>query len=315
MILMNENEVSSDGSSLLVMSRHTFSSDFGLLSRLVTKERAVMRSLLTDKLRSGADSASLGVLTTLVDIVTSSPALAACGQDWVATQDLTLHATGWLTEGPIVIDAELVRIGKKMIHVSANVYDARGTTDLDDLIAALDAGDEDGPMLAARALVTFARLPRTAAPDADYYTPGEWVGIDREYPSAPVDGSIYERLGMRTLDAAEGVLELDRTPFVANMIGTIQGGAQALLAESAAQAMRPDLVPTDIQMHFLSQVRQGPARSYGTVIRDSADHSVISVRLVDAGADDQLLALTTVTLQRPPAPDLRGETGSAHADS
>jgi acyl-coenzyme A thioesterase PaaI-like protein len=301
MILMNENGISSDGSSLLVMSQHTFSSDFGLLSRLVTKERAVMRSVLTDKLRSDAGSASLGVLTTLVDIVTSSPALAACGQDWVATQDLTLHATGPLTEGPVVIDAQLVRIGKKMIHVSADVYDARGTTDLDELIAALDTGGEGGPVLAARALVTFARLPRAAAPRADEYTPGEWVGVDREYPVVPVDGTIYSRLGMRIVDPDEGVLELDRTPFVANMIGTIQGGAQALLAESAAHAMRPDLVATDIQMHFLSQVRVGPARSYGTVVRDGADHSVISVRLVDAGADDQLLALTTVTLQRPPA--------------
>lgn len=280
------------------MGPHTFTADFGLASLLLTKERAVMRSGLTDKLRNPAGAASLGVLTTLVDIVTSSPALVACGPDWTATQDLSLHAAGPVTEGPIVVDSHLLRVGKKTVHVFADVYDGHGITDLEQLAAAIDSGAPDGPTLAGRGLVTFARLPRSAAIGSDEYTPDQWVGTVREYPAEPVEGSIYDRLDMRTLDAVSGVLELDLTPFVANMIGTIQGGAQALLAEAAAHSMRPGFVATDIAAHYLSQVRQGPARSYGTVVRDAGDHCVLSIRLVDAGADDQLLALITVTLQR-----------------
>lgn len=290
--------VLANGSSPQVLaSMKTFTSDFGLASFQPTRERSLMRADLTDKLRSHGGQASLGVLVTVADYVTSDPALVACRPDWTATQDLSLHSAGPLTEGPIVVDSNLVRIGKKTIIVSADVYDGHGLTDLRELADAIDSGS--GATLAARGLVTFARIPRSAAGDADSYTPDQWIGTLREHPTQAVEGTIYSRLGMRVIDASAGVLELELTPFVVNQIGTIMGGAQALLVESAAQAMRPELVATDMQMHYLSQVRTGPARSYGTVIRDAADHAVLSIQLVDASADDRLLALATVTLHEP----------------
>ncbi|MEU5842267.1 PaaI family thioesterase [Rhodococcus sp. NPDC047139] len=294
---MNENDISAN-SSMVTTGHYTFTADFGLTSLQVSKERAVMRADLPDELRNRAGAAALGVLTTVVDIVTSTPALAACSPDWTATQDLAIYAAEPLTEGPIVVDARLMRIGKKTVHVTAEIFDGGGITDLEELVAAID---DRALRPAGRSLVTFARLPRSAAADSDYYNPGEWVGTVREYTKHPVDKDIYARLGMRTLDSRKGILELDLTPFVANMIGTIQGGAQALLAEHAAHTVRPDLVATDIQAHYLSQVKQGPARSQVTVVRESGDHAVLDVRLVDAGADDQVLALTTITLQRPPS--------------
>lgn len=293
--LMSENSISASQGPSVTMSQHTFTADFGLTSLQVSKERAVMRVDLHDKLRNDAGAAALGMLTTVVDIVTSTPALAACSPDWTATQDLSIHTAEPLTEGPVVVDTHLVRIGKKTVHVAAEIFDGCGITDMGELVTALD----DGALRpAGRGLVTFARLPRAAAAGSDHYNPGEWVGAIREYPSEHVEGSIYSRLAMRTLDAQTGVLELDLTPFVANMIGTIQGGAQALLAEHAAHTVLPGFVATDIQAHYLSQVKVGPARSHVTVVRETKDHAVVDVRLVDAGADDQVLALTTVTLQR-----------------
>jgi acyl-coenzyme A thioesterase PaaI-like protein len=109
-----------------------------------------------------------------------------------------------------------------------------------------------------------------------------------------------ERANLEVVDAATGVVEVGHSPYLANSIGTILGAVQALAIETAAEAMRPDLVATDVQMHFLSQVRTGPARTHGIVVRDAADHSIIRVELVDAGADDRLGAVATVTLQRPP---------------
>ena len=57
------------------------------------------------------------------------------------------------------------------------------------------------------------------------------------------------------------------------------------------------MVATDVHIHFLSQLRSGPMRSLGMVLRDATDHAVVMLRLVDTGNDDALLALATVTLQ------------------
>lgn len=177
----------------------------------------------------------------------------------------------WLREGPVLLDSNLVRVGKKAVVVSAG-----------------------GPLLAGRGVVTFVRLPRSAATGADDYTPERWVGRVRERAVEQVDGSIYSRLGMREIDAGGSGLELDLTSFVVNLIGTIQGGAHALLVGAAAHAMRPGLVATDTQVHFLSQVRTVPARS----------------------DDDRLSTLTTLTLPDPPrdghdkCADRAGESGA-----
>jgi acyl-coenzyme A thioesterase PaaI-like protein len=88
---------------------------------------------------------------------------------------------------------------------------------------------------------------------------------------------------------------------VANSIGTINGAVQGLAVQTAAEAMRPALVATDVQIHYLSQVRAGPARTRSSVVRDAPDHSVVVVELLDAGADGRIGARATVTLQRPPA--------------
>ena len=63
------------------------------------------------------------------------------------------------------------------------------------------------------------------------------------------------------------------------------------------EAIRPGLVATDVQMHYLAQTRAGPARTAVSVVRDAPDHSVLAVEVVDAGAADHLLAVATVTVQ------------------
>jgi acyl-coenzyme A thioesterase PaaI-like protein len=246
------------------------------------------------------------VLVTLADVVASDPALAACNPDWTATLDLSLHGVGWLTEGPVVVETRLVRVGKKIVVVAADAYDGRGQHDLERLVTGIDAVREGAagsgvPALAATGLVTFARLPRAAASGIDDHDPASWVGqVRRRAVGHPVEGTIYERMGIRSIDPAAGAHELDRTSYVVNSIGTINGGAQAILLQVAAEGLRPGMAARDIEVHYLSQVEAGPARTRGRVLRDGDDHSVVRVELVDAGADDQLLALATITLQRPP---------------
>jgi acyl-coenzyme A thioesterase PaaI-like protein len=244
----------------------------------------------------------------MVDVAGSDPALAACRPDWTATQDLSLHATGWLTEGPVVIDARLVRVGKKIIVVAAEIYDGCGIEDFEALQAKIDnpvgSGGKSAPKLAAKSLMTFFRLPGGAASGVDHYNPSNWVGqIRKRSVSQPAEGNINDWIGLHVIDAPNGVIELACTPYIANSIGTINGGVQSVMIEAAAEAMRPELVATDIQLHFLSQLKVGPTRTLSQVSRDAPDHSVVTVELVDVGANNQLLTLATVTLQRPPGRD------------
>jgi len=292
---------------------HGFVADMDVTSLLVTKTRCLMRAPLTSAVASSAGAASVGMIATLVDIAASEPALAASRPDWTATQDLGVHSTNWLVEGPVIVDSRLVRVGKKAVVVAAEIYDGHGLEDFGDLQRALERVREHvddeactlqagpTPTLAGRALVTFARIPGTAASGMDSYDPAQWLGQlrRRTFERAPV-GTLHERMGLRTVNAARGVVELELTRYVANSIGTINGGAQAILFQAAAEALRPGLIATDLQVHYLSQVKVGPARTLGRVSRDASDHSIVSLELVDAGHHDQQLALATVTLQRPP---------------
>jgi acyl-coenzyme A thioesterase PaaI-like protein len=282
---------------------HNFVADMSPATLLVTPQRCLIQAPLTDAVRAPGGCAALGLLMTLVDIAASDPALVACHPDWTATQDLSVHGAGWLDEGPVVVDCRLARVGKKVVVVTSDLYDGHGVDDFGKLQAAIDGaaigqGAAAPVTRAGSSLLTFARLPRTAASNVDDYLPARWLGQVRHRVVERVgDGTIYERMGLEVIDAATGCVQLHRTSYVANSIGTINGGAQAFLAQVAAETMRPGRAAVDMQMHFLSQVKAGPARSHATVLRDSGDHTVVDVRLVDAGHDEQVLALATVTLR------------------
>ena len=96
-------------------------------------------------------------------------------------------------------------------------------------------------------------------------------------------------------------VEIDHSDYVRNSFGTINGGVLGAVFQAAAEAARPGQVATDLQIHYLSQVQTGPARTSGTVSRDAFGHSIVSLRAVDAGHGDQLLDLATITLQDPPS--------------
>jgi acyl-coenzyme A thioesterase PaaI-like protein len=295
--------------------RH-FLRDLDTTTWQVRADRLLMCSPLTDGVRNAAGSVALGQVAALVDIAGAPVALIAGAPDWTATQDMSLHATGWLTEGPVVVDARLVRAGRNTVVVAVDVYDGHGVDDLvvlgiDRLRAAgpteadgVDDGEPDGvgPTRTATGLLTFARIPRSASASAGSFDPTALVGQQGSMtPPEPVVASMQERIGVEVVDAERGVVEIAHHDYVRNSFGTINGGVLGAVFQTAAEAVRPALVATDVQIHYLSQVRTGPARTSATVSRDAGDHCVVTVEAVDAGHDDQLLALATVVLQRPPA--------------
>lgn len=291
-----------DTEAHLAPSARNFVSEMDLASLLVNRERCVVRAPVTDAVRSARGTVSAGAVMTLVDLGTSSPALVACRPDWTATLDLTLHGARPITVGPIVVDARLVRVGKNVVVVSADIYDGRGNEDIETYPAAVartrHSEGEGNMTLAGQAITTFARLPRSAASGVDDYDPAGWVGQIRHMRAEhPVRGQLYEQMGLDVVDERRGVLTLARTPYVVNSINTINGGAQAILAEAAAEAVSPGHVATDMDIRYLSQLKVGPARTACRVLRRSDARSVVSVELQDAGNSDRILALATVTLE------------------
>jgi acyl-coenzyme A thioesterase PaaI-like protein len=286
--------------------RH-FLRDLDAATWQLTAERVVMAAPLDDPHRNAAGTAALGFLAALVDIACAPVALIAGAPDWTATQDMSLHATGWIAEGPAVADARLRRAGRNTVVVGVDVYDGKGVHDLDELVAGIDANGGvpsvrgTGPTLATRGLLTFARIPRSASAAASTFDPAALVGQKRSMgPEEPVTAPMLERIGLEVVDAGEGVVEIARSDYVRNSFGTINGGVLGAVFQGAAEAMCPGLVATDLSIHYLSQVQEGPARTVGSVSRRADGHAVVTLEAVDAGHRDQLLDLATVTLQTPP---------------
>ena len=112
---------------------------------------------------------------------------------------------------------------------------------------------------------------------------------------------MLDRIGLRVVDAAAGVTELPHSEYVRNSFGTINGGVMCAVFEAAAErAARhvtgAPLVARDLQVHYLTQTKAGPARTRARVLRADAHTAVVELRMVDAGNNDNVLCLATVTL-------------------
>lgn len=282
------------------MNQRNFCSDLDLTSRLIDRERCLMFAPLTDDIRSGTRTCRLGVMATMLDVAASDPVLAAWAPDWTATQNLSVNSIGTLKDGPIVVDARLLKAGNKVIFVSADIYGGNGVEDLDELKNCIDstAPGKSGLNIVARSLATFVRITRSAAKGVDSYDPNRWLGVTRRRSSTcPGMGLLNDRIGLKVCDGDAGIVEVNNSSYVANSIGTINGGVQAVVVEVAAEVMRPGMIVTDLNIHFLAPLRVGPLRTMGSVIRDASDHSAIMIRLLDAGDGEKIVATATVILQ------------------
>lgn len=278
------------------VSRH-FASDMGMGSLMVTMERSVASARLGPGIGSPLGGVSLAMLLTMVDVSASHPMLAIT-KGWTATQDISISLMTPPSEGPVVADNRVVRVGTKAVVMASDIYDTHGTSDLQEVARLL--GDETPPasfVPCARAITTFARIPRSAASGVDDYDPATWIGTVQGPLQTPSGtGFPVDSMGMRPIDPAEGAFELPLSPYVANSIGTINGGAQALMVEAAAEAMCPGLQVNDLQMRYLSQLKIGPAHSKGRILRRSVASAVVEITLHDAGNENKMLSVATASL-------------------
>jgi len=236
-------------------------------------------------------SVRAGALATLVDVIGGGLAAQAAHPDWIATADLTLHLAGAATGGAVEARARVEHAGRTTVVIEVGLHDGDGR--------------EIG-----LATMSFARLPRRGT------NPDVTTTLTAARSTMAVDGSglqvpLLEQLDVHVVDAAAGVVEAPVDDWSRNSLGSMQGGAVAILVDAATEAAANagravPLVVADLQLTYLALARVGPVRTRVEVLDTRPGVVVARVELIDVGSDDRVTTIGRVVA----ATSLRGHPGA-----
>ena len=188
---------------------------------------------------------------------------------WTLTTDLTVRMLAVPAPGRMTASVDFLRESKRSITCRVDVHDEFGR-----LLSVCAAG--------------FTKLPRR---DGDPPKPQVSVemAVERFGRSGVITSPLREEAGIRTIDAAAGIVEVAVTPPLRNPNGTLQGAMVALVAECAAEDLIEarcgvPAVVADLDIRYLNRATDGPVRSECTVLGDGPD-AAVEVRLYDTSAD------------------------------
>jgi acyl-coenzyme A thioesterase PaaI-like protein len=216
--------------------------------------------------KPGTDRVRMGVLATLVDMVAGSPAHAIINP----TVDLRVTLlTPAPTSGVIELVTYPVKAGR-LLFVGETL---------------LHTGDVARPF--ARSVCTFMNKPLDS----------ERTGI---FPVGQLGAAHYDA-SLQVREPDPGVFEMDNHDIVRNGAnGTVQGGAQALLAELTGERALDAVDLThehhavDLEIRYLNRVKNGPIRATGDVLPGGFDGPWVRVAMTEPPADNRIVSLTTL---------------------
>ena len=267
--------------------------DLGYTSQRICDDRHAAVAQVPSGLRDRARLPSVAGLAILADAVAAVAVLPAAQPDWTATANLGLHLTGRTAARAVVVDARVVRAGARLVTARVTIHDAGAMGPdgvLDELLRA--PADPYPGVLVAEALVSFVRMPasRSRARDTDI----ELMSARRVVESAsPAEGSLAERVGVRTIDGDRGLVEVDAVEYVGNSMGSITGGVHVLAMQAATESVDRRIAASGVDIWFLAPAKMGPIRASATQLRGSTSNGVCSVEVTDEGAG-QLVSVGTV---------------------
>jgi acyl-coenzyme A thioesterase PaaI-like protein len=198
------------------------------------------------------------ILATVADVVAGSVANRLSMPRIPLTVDLTVHSFGGVTVDVLAIVGRAVKAGRSMILTETTFFE-RGV---------------ERPVALSHA--TFFPSPNAAHEM-------EFVGSQERRPSR-LRGSFTEQMGIRVV--RPGITELDRVEYVMQPTGTIQGGAQAVLAEVAAETLVSAPI-LDLDLRFVNAIRVGPGRATAELVGPA----VVRVEVRDPGNGDRLASV------------------------
>lgn len=218
----------------------------------------------------GTDVVRLGVLATMVDMVVGSPPTGAINP----TVDLRVTMLSRPpAEGSVHLACVPAKVGRRL-YVGETI---------------LHAGDPDRPF--ARSIATFMNQPIPGATTMFGF---------RDRP--PLTARSFDEI-LNSRVRAPGVVEMDAHPKVSNGPGgTIQGGAQALLGEVAAEhALEPrgHFAAVDLDIRYLNRVRTDSVVAAATVLPGELEHVTVRVPITGVGDGGRIVSLVSVACREP----------------
>lgn len=228
---------------------------------------------------SGADGVRLGVLATLLDVTGAPIALAGVRPDWIATSDLRIHRLRPCHGTQLRAETRPLRVGSRSVVVEA----------------ALFVDSETAPCATGR--MAFARIPGSStAATIDPAPDSRPVTFAMEGGNPLVD-SIVNTCGMVLV--GPGQLRFEKSDYVINSFGTVNGGVLTLAAEVAAVSAAGGGDALDLAIHYLEQIGDGPVAVTAEVMRDEGSHRLCAVRIEDRSTG-RLVAVADVTVAATP---------------
>jgi uncharacterized protein (TIGR00369 family) len=227
-----------------------------------------------DHLRGPIGNVRAGALLTMADTVGGMCSGLAALPGWVVSTNLMLRTTPAVHRGPLALDARILRAGRNAVVTQVEIRD---TGDAGNVIA-------DG-------VLTSAVLEPAGGPP-EFSRP---MVLDAPGGTEPVL-PLLEFFGIRS--HGDAAVALDITDRVRNPWGILHGGATAVLVDAAAaHAVGEHATTADVVLHFLRPGRVGPAVARASVVGERADGHVVRVEVVDAGADDRVMAVAVSTVR------------------
>jgi acyl-coenzyme A thioesterase PaaI-like protein len=235
-----------------------------------------MRAPVTEGVLDRSGATQLGVLAIMVDVTGAVVALPGVAPDWIATSNLSINLIEPLRGDGVLVRCSCVRKGSKSVVVECKAH-------------SIDA-ENVAEKPSAVGLMLFSRIPGSASVANPTYSDSRaWAGLGAAQQADL--GRLDERLG---IGCSKTRSKLEVGEYVSNSFGTVNGGVQCALACAEAERVAGQgSLCTDLQLHFLSQVGDGPLVAKGEVLRTEGTNAVIDVRLSDA-SDDRLVAIATV---------------------
>ena len=259
---------------------HHLLRDLKTTSEWVSDDECIFTAPVVDEVRNPRGAMALGPLFAVADVALVSTAIGFSGEDWCGTLDLAIRTGRPVVNGPLVISCQLMRIGGTLITTKAEIYD----------------GSTDAAHLAGSAIATVRRMPRN--PEFNDATPEpKVVGVVKRWarPTSGFTKPVVEQLGC--VERAPGQVQLEKSSYVTNSFGTVNGGTTGILICAGAEsALEGRFIATDVEVRYIGQAADGPVRTMSEIVRVGTDHAVVDVTVIDMSRERRPIAAGSVTL-------------------
>ena len=204
------------------MPRDHMIRDLNMTLEYKGKESSTARVPVVPSVCNDRGAVQAGVLATLVDLASGALAARAVYPDLAVTGDLRIYSTQPAKTGEVAAVGSVLRAGRAAVVVKTEIM--AGITGSVETSTSIGSG-----------IATFYRLSRR---DGNVNMVSDVISNQATTFRAEGPGlseHLLDRAGLRVIDEAAGVVELDMSAYVRNYFGALEGGMVALLADVAGQ--------------------------------------------------------------------------------